>query len=369
MSGAREAHERSPRAAVRARLPNVAKAGVDRDLAVRLLVIVGLFAIAMFLIPELVGIYWVKILTAAAIYSVVALGLGLLYGRVGMVSLCQIALLAVGAWTATRVLYATGIPFPIVLLIAGVVTGLIGTVVGLPALRISGLHLALITLMFAGAITLVLGVIHFPNGGPGFLGQLSLEKLQEFRNIRRPGIATNDTAYYRYTLVVVAFMFLLALWQIAGKPGRAWAAIRESEPAALAAGVNITRYKLWAFALASFMTGVAGGLLASSAGALSPVAFPTQDSIVLLAVVLMGGIFSVWGAVVAGLLVRLLPALLENWGVSYYLSLLLFGVGVLQVLATAPGGLVDQIPKDLARLWRLLGRTVARAGHDHGRAP
>ena len=94
MSGAREAHERSPRAAVRARLPNVANAGVDRDLAVRVLVIVGLFAIAMFLIPELVGIYWVKILTAAAIYSVVALGLGLLYGRVGMVSLCQIALLA-----------------------------------------------------------------------------------------------------------------------------------------------------------------------------------------------------------------------------------------------------------------------------------
>ena len=112
-------------------------------------------------------------------------------------------------------------------------------------------------------------------------------------------------------------MFLLALWQVAGKPGRAWAAIRESEPAALAAGVNITQYKLWAFALASFMTGVAGGLLAGSAGALSPIAFPTQDSIVLLAVILMGGIYSLWGAVVAGLLVRLLPALLENWGVSH----------------------------------------------------
>jgi branched-chain amino acid transport system permease protein len=337
---------------------------IEREQVVRMVVTAALFAVALVVVPEIIGIYWVKILTAAAIYSVVALGLGVLYGRVGMVSLCQVALLAVGAWTATRVLYATGLPFPVVLLIAGVVTGVIGTVVGLPALRVSGLHLALITLMFAGAITLVIGIIHFPNGGDGFLGQLSLTELQKFRNIRRPGIATSDIAYYRYTLVVVALMFLLALWQIASKPGRAWAAIRESEPAALAAGVNITRYKLWAFALASFVTGVAGGLLAGSAGALSPVAFPTQDSIVLLAVVLMGGIYSLWGAVVAGLLVRLLPALLENWGVSIYVSLLLFGIGVLQVLATAPGGLVDQVPKDVARLSRGVRHLFARPRGD-----
>jgi branched-chain amino acid transport system permease protein len=341
---------------------------VERDLVVRVVVIGALFALAMFAVPELIGIYWVKILTAAAIYSVVALGLGLLYGRVGMVSLCQIALLGVGAWTATRILYASGLPFPIVLLIAGVVTGAVGTVVGLPALRISGLHLALITLMFAGAITLVLGIISFPQGGGGFLGRLSLGELQEFRNIRRPGIATADIAYYRYTLVVVALMFLLALWQISSKPGRAWAAIRESEPAALAAGINITRYKLWAFALASFMTGVGGGLLAGSAGALSPQAFPTSESIVLLAVVLMGGIYSLWGAVVAGLLVRLLPALLENWGVSIYVSILLFGIGVLQVLATAPGGLVDQVPRDLRRLGRLIAHGVGRGAGAGGPA-
>jgi branched-chain amino acid transport system permease protein len=339
------------RSAAQSRLAEV---HVGRSEVVRAIVVAALFAFAIFAIPELVGVYWVKILTAAAIYAVVACGLGLLYGRVGMVSLCQIALLAIGAWVATRILYATGFPYPVVLLIAGIVTGVIGVGVGLPALRVSGLHLALITLMFAGAITLVIGLIHFPTGGGGFLGQLSLGELQGFGNIRRPGIATGDVAFYRYTLVVVAIMFLLALWQVASKPGRAWAAIRESEPAALAAGVNITVYKLWAFALASFMTGVAGGLLAGSAGALSPSAFPTQDSIVLLAVILMGGIFSLWGAVVAGLLVRLLPALLENWGVSNYLALLLFGIGVLQVLATAPGGLVDQVPKDLKRLWRLI---------------
>jgi branched-chain amino acid transport system permease protein len=331
---------------------------IERGTVVRAVVIGALLAIVLFVVPELIGVYWVKILTAVAIYSVVALGLNLLYGRVGMVSLCQIALLAIGAWVAARILYATSLPFPIVLLLAGLITAVIGTLVGLPALRISGLHLALITLMFAGGITLVIQVLHFPNGGGGFLGVL---QFGAGPNIRRPEIATSDTAYFRYVVIVAALMFLLALWQIAGKRGRAWAAIRESEPAALAAGINLTVYKLWAFGLASFMTGIAGGLMGASGGQLTPLQFPTQDSIVLLAVVLMGGIYSVWGAVVAGLLIRLLPALLEEWGLSYFLLLLLFGVGILQVLATAPGGLVDQVPKDLARLGRGVSRVV-RAG-------
>ena len=104
----------------------------------------------------------------------------------------------------------------------------------------------------------------------------------------------------------------IALWHVRGRPGRAWAAIRQSEPAALAAGVNITLYKLWAFALASFLTGVAGGLLAAQVGKLYTYQFSTQDSILLLAVVLMGGIYSLWGAVVAGLFMKFLPALLES---------------------------------------------------------
>ncbi len=346
--------ERAPGGA-RAVWARTAAAGIDRSTAIRALVIAALLAFVLFLVPGLIGVYWEKILTAVAIYSVVALGLNLLYGRVGMVSLCQIALLAIGAWAAARILYATAIPFPLVLVLAGLITAAIGILVGLPALRISGLHLALITLMFAGAFTLVLNVVGFPNGGGGFLGVV---QFGAGPNIRRPEIATSDTAYFRYTVIVTTLMFLLALWQIAGKRGRAWAAIRESEPAAVAAGVNITAYKLWAFALASFMTGVAGGLMGASGGQLTPLQFPTQDSIVLLAAVLMGGIYSVWGAVVAGLLIRFLPALLEQWGLSYYLLLLLFGVGILQVLATAPGGLVDQVPKDLRRLGRLISRGV-----------
>jgi branched-chain amino acid transport system permease protein len=319
---------------------------------VRPAVIVALLAFVLLALPSLLSLYYVDALTQAAIYSIVALGLGLLVGRVGMVSLGQAAVLAMGAWVGARILFATGLPYPIVLLAAGLITMVLGTLVGLPALRLSGLYLALITLMLAGAITVVLASINFPNGGHGFTGYNP--STVHIPPIRRPSIATTDPAYFRYVVIVAAIMFLLVLAHVSLRPGRAWAAIRQSESAALAAGINTTMYKLWAFALASFVTGVAGGLLAGSSRYLYSIDFQTQDSITLLAVVLMGGIYSIWGAIVAGLLLELLPALLNSWGVSADWLTILFGVGVLQVLTTAPAGLVDQVPKDLARLGRLL---------------
>ena len=160
-------------------------------------------------------------------------------------------------------------------------------------------------------------------------------------------------------VVVAAIMFLLALLHVRAKPGRAWAAIRQSEPAALAAGVNITLYKLWAFALASFMTGVAGCLLAAQVGVSRAINFQTQDSLTLAATSLLGGIFSIWGALIAGIFNQLLPFLFQaQWGVDPNFLLVVFGAGLLQVLLSAPGGLIDQFPKDMANLGRLIARKV-----------
>jgi branched-chain amino acid transport system permease protein len=336
-----------------------AKAGfsparLDLRGGVRLAVIVVLLLFVLIPLPSMLSNYWVDVVTAVAVYSIVALGLNILMGRVGLVSLGQIAVLALGGWVAARLLFAGGLPFPIVLLVAGLVTGVLGTLVGLPALRLSGLYLALITLMLAGAITVALTTTNFPNGGGGFLGHT--ETSLGNPSVRRPAIAVADPAYLRYTVVVATLMFLLALWHVRSRPGRAWVAIRQSEPAALAAGVNITLYKLWAFALASFMTGVAGGLLAAEVGKLYTYQFPTRDSILLLAVVLMGGIYSLWGAVVAGAFMRFLPALLDNWGLPADLLTILFGVGILQVLLTAPGGVSQQFPRDMKRLGGLVAR-------------
>ena len=330
---------------------------------IRIAVIAVLLALVLLLLPSMLSAYWIDVSTSVVIYTIVALGLGLLMGRVGLVSLGQVAILALGAWVGARLLFATGLPFPVVTIMTGLITMVLGSLIGLPALRLSGLYLALITLMLAGTITVVIAATDFPNGGAGFLGHT--DATTGAQEIRRPSIATGDHAFFRYCVIWAALMFLLALWHVRGKPGRAWATIRQSEPAALAAGVNISLYKMWAFALASFMTGVAGALLASSSGTLYNLTFPTQDSIILLAVVLMGGIYSLWGAVVAGILIKLLPALLDNWGLPPDLLTILFGIGVIQVLTTAPAGLVDQFPKDMARLgrflWRLVGSPGARA--------
>ena len=331
---------------------------LDARASGRLAAVAVFLLVVLLVLPPILSTYWIDVLTAVAIYSVVALGLNLLMGRVGLVSLGQIAVLGLGALVAARLTYATSLPYPLVLLFAGLITIVLGALVGLPALRLSGLYLALITLMLAGAITVVLTATNFPNGGGGFLGHT--ESDLGSTAVRRPSIAHSDPAYYRYTVVVAALMFGLALWHVRSKPGRAWAAIRQSEPAALAAGVNTTLYKLWAFALASFMCGVAGGLLAGNVSKLYTYQFPTRDSIVLLAVVLMGGIYSLWGALVAGAFMRLLPALLDDWGLPADLLTILFGVGVLQVLLTAPAGLAAQFPKDMARLGGALGRLVRR---------
>ena len=323
-----------------------------RPTLIRAGVIVLLLVFVLLGLPQLLSLYYVDAMTQVAVYAMVALGLGVLVGRVGLMSLGQVAVLAIGAWSAARLLFGTGQPYPIVLVEAGLVTMILGTVLLLPALRLRGLYLALITLMLAGAVTIVLATLNFPNGGHGFTGYNGNQT--HIPPIRRPSIASSDPAYFRYAVVVAVVMFALVAIHTRTRPGRAWAAIRQSEPAALAVGINTTLYKLWAVALASFVTGVAGGVMAGAVHYLYSIDFPAYTSITILAVVLMGGAYSLWGAAVAGLLMQLLPALLQNWGVSNDWLTILFGIGVVQVLTTAPRGLADQFPKDMAKLGKLL---------------
>jgi branched-chain amino acid transport system permease protein len=335
------------------------RSSVSRSAVTRAAVITVLLLLAIFALPPVMSLYYTDTMTQVAIYAIVALGLGVLVGRVGLFSLGQVAVLTIGAWTGARLLFATAQPFPLVLVEAGLVTMVIGTLITLPALRLRGLYLALITLMLAGAVSVVLATLNFPNGGGGFTGYNGA--FIHIPQIRRPSIAGTDPAYYRYSVVVAIVMFALVFAHLRMRPGRAWAAIRQSEPSALAAGINTTFYKLWALALASFVTGVAGALLAGADQELFSIDFPIQNSIELLAVVLMGGAFSLSGAVVAAFLFQFLPALLQDWGVPNDWLIIIFGVGVLQVLTMAPAGLADQFPKDMKRLGRFLWRKIRHA--------
>jgi branched-chain amino acid transport system permease protein len=329
------------------RLPSIVTAATPRRVATFVVAVV----VALFVLPEVLSTYWMKIMFEMAAYSLVALGLGLLVGRTGMYSLCQIPMIAAGAWIALRVHFISeGMPFPVVVLLSGVLTGLLGVIIGLPALRLSGLYLALVTLMAAGAITLLLTSVKFPNSNKGFWGFDKRNPSGQNR-LPRPSIADTDIAYFRYTVVIVAIVFVIAAWHIKGRPGRAWAAIRQSELTAVAAGVNTTLYKLWAFALSAAATGIAGAILVAGAG-VTIQQFPVHESILLLAVVLLGGVYNLWGALVAAFFMRVLPKLLDDkLGLPPEALTMLFGLGVMQVLLVQPKGVVE----DLRNLGLLVG--------------
>jgi branched-chain amino acid transport system permease protein len=291
--------------------------------------------IALFVIPAYFDGYWLGNFRQMAVFAPLVASAGLLYGRVGLVSLGQVAPYGIGTWVTMRLAFATSIPFPIILIIGGLVAAVLGVLIGLPALRVSGLYLALVSLMLVAAVEIVLNEIKFPNGGDGFKG--FVKDLTQIKALRRPSIATTELGYYRFVVICSALLFLLAAFVLSRKPGRAWASIRQSEAAALSAGIHVTRYKMLAFALASFMAGVAGGLFAGTIPkGMSTDAFNRQAAIFLIAAVIMGGIYSLWGSLLGAFLATcFLKFLIQNVaGHKLWddFSLSLFGFGLLMNL-------------------------------------
>jgi branched-chain amino acid transport system permease protein len=308
-------------------------------------------------VPALSSAYWLKIFTLSTVYALAAAGAGVLYGRLGFVSLNQVALLGVGGWVFLRLGHLADLPNPLLLVAAGLATCAVGVVIGLPSLRLSGLNLALVTLMAAGAFEIVFNYLGFPDSDTGWKGRAG--EGVAVTTVRRPAFAGTDAAMFHYVLLVTALMFVLLWLFLRGRAGRAWAAIRQSEAGAYASGVAVTPFRLLALALVSFTTGVAGGLLASGDGRLDAVSFPAQQSIVLFAVVLIGGAFSLLGAVFAGLLSQALPALVDSLGLNDNLILVVFGAGLLHALVTAPRGIAGQL---LAGVDAVRARLAGRGG-------
>ncbi|MEP3778939.1 MAG: branched-chain amino acid ABC transporter permease [Paracoccaceae bacterium] len=310
-----------------------------------LLLPVVILAIAVAVLPLVLSALWIKVVTSAVIFALAAGGISVLYAQLGLINLAQIALVGVGGWIALRLNYATPLPVTLIIAIAGVITATIGAVLALPALRMRGLYLALVTLMAAGAFQILFNAFQFPNGGTGFWGVAQ----QSAAEVRRPAFAQTDAAYLRYALLSVGFGFALVALHRVSAPGRAWAMIRQSEANAMSAGVNVTLYKIWAFALSGLLAGIAGGLLATALGQLDARSFLAADGILLFALAVVGGAYSWVGAVIAGILFKLLPALLNDWGLSADLALVLFGAALLHAIMTAPRGIAGQLMDALQR--------------------
>ncbi len=296
-------------------------------------------ALAAMLIPTLLSAFWLRSLTSAAVFTLPALGIALLFDRLAIASLAQVALVAVGGWTALRLDHATDLPFLVVVLAGGLVAAAFGLIVGLPALRIRGLYLALTTLLLAGGMEKVLLTTGFPDGGPGFLGR---DTTGDRSSMERPGIAATDAAYFRYVVVAVLVCFVVVMVVRDGRFGRMWAIIGQGEDPAASAGVNVVVVRTSAFALAGFLSGIAGGLLAGSVGFLSPPTFAAAESVVLFALVLAAGTRSLFGAIVAGLLYRAVPSLFDELGIPGDVATIVFGLLLVHAMVRGGDGLTGQ---------------------------
>jgi len=304
----------------------------------RTLIVLAAALAAIAVVPMLLNALWLRVFISSAIFTIAATGTAVLYARLGLVSLAQVALVGVGGWVTLRMWHAAHLPFEINMLVAAAVSGVIGVVIGLPALRMRGLFLALITLMAAAGFEILVTGTQFPNGGTGVLG-IAVNSIF----MPRPGLASSDEAMLRYVCIIAMLVFVLIGVNRRGKSGRAWALIRKSEACAMAAGVNVAFYKAWGFAIAGFVAGIAGALLAGTIGVLDATSFPASESILLFALTVVGGAYSILGQVLAGVLYRVIPAFFNDIGINGNIAYVIFGLALIHAIITAPRGIAGQI--------------------------
>lgn len=287
-------------------------------------------ALCLLLLPS----YWIFLLTAVFIIGMSLQSLGLVVGRAGMISLCQMSFAGVGAWTVG---YLNLIGFPggffVWLLIGGLAALPFGLAIGLPALRLRGINLAIVTLGFAVAFGVVLGTITYP-------GQTS------FKMVARPAGFDSDQGYFILVLAIYGIVAITLEFVSRSRLGASWLAVSHSERAAASLGVSVPWAKLSAFAISAFIAGVSGGLLAGYMGTLLADNFSMMQSLVLFAVAIMVGAQFPLGAILGGALIALFPELLRRLNLPQDLGSVFFGLGAVQALSTG-----ETISETFMRLW------------------
>lgn len=295
----------------------------------------GIFLLAA---PFLLGNYWLSQLNFVLIYSIAGVGLMLLSGFTGLLSLGHAAFLGVGAYTQA-VLVEAGVPFPLAMLAAAFISALVGAVVGLPALRVKGIYLAIATLAFGLIVEEVFARWESVTGGNGGL-MVPGPKLFGYR--------LGATADFYWVALITCVIVTLGVLNLLRSPtGRAFVAIRDSEISAQSMGINLALYKTVSFAISAGIVGVAGALYAHQLRYLSPEQFGIVQSIDLLMLVVVGGLGALQGAFIGAVFLIAAPQLI-SLGKDYLpafiaeapgLQLVVFGLVLILVVMFEPAGL------------------------------
>ncbi|MDQ4010919.1 MAG: branched-chain amino acid ABC transporter permease [Actinomycetota bacterium] len=315
---------------------------------------------ALLALPFVVNNYWLGIANTIGIAIVGAVGLNILVGFTGQISLGQGGFLAVGAFTSAILAGRAGFPVPLSMLFAVLVTAAIGALFGLPALRLKGLYLAIATLASQEIIMFVVRRWGWLTGGQGFL---DVERLTIF-GWRLPRQSFEFSWYWIIAVIaVLAVVSARNLFRTA--LGRSFMAVRDQDIAASAVGVDLTRTKLVAFAVSSGYVGLAGALTAHYTETVTWERFTLDVSIQFLAMIIVGGLGSIAGSVYGAVFVMLLPPLLAELadalrGVAPVLAAQLpavqtaaFGLVIVLFLLFEPRGLnrIWQRARDYVRFW------------------
>ena len=273
-------------------------------------------------IAGLLPSYWVFLATSVLITGVALQSLGLVAGRTGMIALCQMSFAGVGAWTVgyLNLAEAPG-GLPVWILIGGLAAVPLGVAIGLPALRLRGINLAIVTLSFATAFDTILATMTYP-------GQT------DFLQVPRPELFDSDEGYFIFVLLFYVAIAVALEILSRSRLGASWLAVRHSERAAAAHGVSIATAKLSAFAISAFIAGISGGLLAGYLGTLVSENFSMMQSLSLYAVAVMTGAHFAEGAIIGGLLVVMFPEILRRLDLPQDIGNVLFAIGATQALST-----------------------------------
>jgi branched-chain amino acid transport system permease protein len=320
----------------------------------RILLVVFLALLAT--LPFVAGSFWMDVVNRILIAVIAAMGLNILTGFTGQISLGNAAFLAVGAYATAFLAGRLGLPFPLVVPAAGILTALVGMVFGVPSLRLKGLYLAVATL--AAHFVIEFTVSHWESVTGGVNGtSIPAAKLG-------PLELGGDRRLFWLTLGLATLLLWFAKNLFRTKVGKAFVAIRDQDISAEVMGVNVFKYKLLSFGVSSFYVGVAGSLLAYQARIISPENFPITVAIDQLGMIIIGGLGSVLGSIFGAVFVTLLPELLRLvtgalsdtfprlQGLFAPLKMGLFGLAIVLFLVFEPDGMAARWHK-IKAYWKL----------------
>jgi branched-chain amino acid transport system permease protein len=294
----------------------------------------------------------------AAVFVLLALGLNIVVGFAGLLDLGYAAFFAIGSYAyafAASPFYGLHLPFWPMLLVAAIIAGVFGTLLGAPTLRLRGDYLAIVTLGFGEIVPTVFLNLQKYTGGPNGIVGIDQPTLFAYH------FGFNPRPYY-YTLIVIIVLSVIAILRLRdSRLGRAWLAVREDEIAAASMGINLTTTKLLAFSFGAFFSGFAGALYVAKLGIVSPDQFNFTVSFTILAMVVLGGMGSVFGVIAgAGILYEFQTLFLADltqwshnlgraWGIPALaavdfvnLKFLLYGLGLVFLMLLRPEGLFPE---------------------------